>query len=288
MKRLVISIAMAVLPMLIFGQECFTNGTEWITKITTPGNPQTELIKIEKLDGMVNIDGYDALKMYCEYESIPDSKTLLYYVRTEGDKVFFRLPDDDSGTWYLMYDFGLVVGEGCYLYCPLYTDKENNNTPLKDYVKCISWTKGETSDIYIMDAEEYEDNTCSGLTLDGIRWFDGISSVRGISSNIGLGMISGSFSRLIEVKNGDRVFYSDNTTSISKVSHTHLRYRVDGLNINLSGTEVSDKIQVYYTSGALLGNFTAKGNSINIRVPNSGVYVLKLKNTTISIHVPAV
>lgn len=288
MKRLVISIAMAVLPMLIFGQECFTNGTEWITKITTPGNPQTELIKIEKLDGMVNTDGYNALKMYCEYESIPDSKTLLYYVRTEGDKVFFRLPDDDSGTWYLMYDFGLVAGEGCYLYCPLYTDKENNNTPLKDYVKCISWTKGETSDIYIMDAEEYEDNTCSGLTLDGIRWFDGISSVRGISSNIGLGMISGSFSRLIEVKNGDRVFYSDNTTSISKVSHTHLRYRVDGLNINLSGTEVSDKIQVYYTNGALLGNFTANGNSINIRVPNSGVYVLKLKNTTISIHVPAV
>ena len=288
MKRLVISIAMVVLPMLIFGQECFTNGTEWITKITTPGNPQTELIKIEKLDGMVTIDGYDALKMYCEYESIPDSKTLLYYVRTEGDKVFFRLPDDDSGTWYLMYDFGLVAGEGCYLYCPLYTDKENNNTPLKDYVKCISWTKGETSDIYIMDAEEYEDNTCSGLTLDGIRWFDGISSVRGISSNIGLGMISGSFSRLIEVKNGDRVFYSDNTTSISKVSNAPLRYRVDGLNINLSGTEVSDNIQVYYTNGALLGNFTANGNSINIRVPNSGVYVLKLKNTTISIHVPAV
>lgn len=288
MKRLVISIAMVVLPMLIFGQECFTNGTEWKTKITTPGNPQTELIKIEKLDGMVNIDGYEALKMYCEYESIPDSKTLLYYVRTEGDKVFFRLPDDDSWTWYLMYDFGLVVGEGCYLYCPLYTDKENNNTPLKDYVKCISWTKGETSDIYIMDAEEYEDNTCSGLTLDGIRWFDGISSVRGISSNIGLGMISGSFSRLIEVKNGDRVFYSDNTTSISKVSNAPLRYRVDGLNINLSGTEVSDKIQVYYTNGALLGNFTANGNSINIRVPNSGVYVLKLKNTTISIHVPAV
>lgn len=288
MKRLVISIAMVVLPMLIFGQECFTNGTERITKITTPGNPQTELIKIEKLDGMVNIDGYDALKMYCEYESIPDSKTLLYYVRTEGDKVFFRLPDDDSGTWYLMYDFGLVAGEGCYLYCPLYTDEENNNTPLKDYVKCISWTKGETSDIYIMDAEEYEDNTCSGLTLDGIRWFDGISSVRGISSNIGLGMISGSFSRLIEVKNGDRVFYSDNTTSISKVSNAPLRYRVDGLNINLSGTEVSDNIQVYYTNGALLGNFTAKGNSINISVPNSGMYILKIKNTTISIHVPAV
>lgn len=288
MKRLVISIAMAVLPMLIFGQECFTNGTEWTTKITTPGYPQKDLIKIEKLDGMVNIDGYDALKMYCEYESIPDSKTLLYYVRTEGDKVFFRLPDDDSGTWYLMYDFGLVTGEGCYLYCPLYTDKENNNTPLKDYVKCISWTKGETSDIYIMDAEEYEDNTCSGLTLDGIRWFDGISSVRGISSNIGLGMISGSFPQLLEVKNGDRVFYSDNTTSISKVSNAPLRYRVDGLNINLSGTEVSDNIQVYYTNGALLGNFTAKGNSINISVPNSGVYVLKLKNTTISIHVPAV
>lgn len=288
MKRLVISIAMAVLPMLIFGQECFTNGTEWKMMIKSIEPQPKTSIEISKLDGMVNIDGYEALKMYCEYESIPDSKTLLYYVRTEGDKVFFRLPDDDSGTWYLMYDFGLVAGEGCYLYCPLYTDKENNNTPLKDYVKCISWTKGETSDIYIMDAEEYEDNTCSGLTLDGIRWFDGISSVRGISSNIGLGMISGSFPQLLEVKNGDRVFYSDNTTSISKVSNAPLRYRVDGLNINLSETEPGDNIQVFYTNGALLGNFAAKGNSINISVPNSGMYILKIKNTTISIHVPAV
>lgn len=42
MKRLVISIAMVVLPMLIFGQECFTNGTEWITKITTPEYPQKD------------------------------------------------------------------------------------------------------------------------------------------------------------------------------------------------------------------------------------------------------
>ena len=287
MKRLVISIAMAILPMLIFGQECFTNGTEWKMMIRSIEYQPKTSFEISKLDGMVNINGYDAFKMYSEYENKPDSKTLLYYVRTEGDKVFFRLPDDDSGTWYLMYDFGLVTGEGCYLYCPLYTDKENNNTPLKDYFKCISWTKDETSGIYIMDAEEYEDNTCTGLILDGPRWFDGISSIRGISSNIGLGMRAGSFPQLIEVKNGDRVFYSDNTTSISKVSNTPLRYRVDGLNINLSGTEVGDNIQVYYTSGALLGNFTAKGNSIDISVPNSGMYILKIKNTTISIHVPA-
>lgn len=102
-------------------------------------------------------------------------------------------------------------------------------------------------------------------------------------------MRSGSISQLIEVRNGDHVFYSYDTSSISQVSHTTpLRYRVDGLNINLSGTEAGDKIQVYYTSGALLENFTAKGNSINISVPNSGMYILKIRNTTISIHVPAV
>ena len=78
--------------MLIFGQECFTNGTEWITKITTPGNPQTELIKIEKLDGMVNIDGYDALKMYCEYENKPDSKTLIILCSHRGRQGFLQTP----------------------------------------------------------------------------------------------------------------------------------------------------------------------------------------------------
>lgn len=284
MKRLVISIAMAVLPMLIFGQECFTNGTEWKMMIKSIEPQPKTSIEISKLDGMVNIDGYEAFKMYSEYENKPDSKTLLYYVRKENDKVFFKLPDDDSEEWYLMYDFGLAVGEGCYIYNPTFTI--NDKELYKTYLKCISITKDETSGNTIMGMEEYKDDTFELLRGEG-EWIKGISSTLGINYNTGFGMTGGEF-RLIEVKNGDRVFYSDNTTSISKVSNAPLRYRVDGLNINLSGTEVSDKIQVYYTNGALLGNFTANGNSINIRVPNSGVYVLKLKNTTISIHVPAV
>ena len=284
MKRLVISIAMAVLPMLIFGQECFTNGTEWKMMIRSIEYQPKTSFEISKLDGMVNIDGYEAFKMYSEYENKPDSKTLLYYVRKENDKVFFKLPDDNSEEWYLMYDFGLAVGEGCYIYNPTFTISFKKL--YKTYLKCISITKDETSGNTIMGMEEYKDDTFELLRGEG-EWIKGISSTLGINYNTGFGRTGGEF-RLIEVKNGDRVFYSDNTTSISKVSNAPLRYRVDGLNINLSGTEVSDKIQVYYTNGALLGNFTANGNSINISVPNSGVYVLKLKNTTISIHVPAV
>ena len=284
MKRLVISIAMAVLPMLIFGQECFTNGTEWKMMIKSIEPQPKTSIEISKLDGMVNIDGYEAFKMYSEYENKPDSKTLLYYVRKENDKVFFKLPDDDSEEWYLMYDFGLAVGEGCYIYNPTFTI--NDKELYKTYLKCISITKDETSGNTIMGMEEYKDDTFELLRGEG-EWIKDISSTLGINYNTGFGMTGGEF-RLIEVKNGDRVFYSDNTTSISKVSNAPLRYRVDGLNINLSGTEVSDNIQVYYTNGALLGNFTANGNSINISVPNSGMYILKIKNTTISIHVPAV
>ena len=285
MKRLVISIAMVVLPMLIFGQECFTNGTEWKMMIRSIEYQPKTSFEISKLDGMVNINGYDAFKMYSEYENKPDSKTLLYYVRTENDKVFFKLPDDNSEEWYLMYDFGLVVGEGCYIYNPTFTI--NDKELYKTYLKCVSITKDETSGNTIMGMEEYKDDTFELLRGEG-EWIKGISSTLGINYNTGFGMTGGVF-RLIEVKNGDHVFYSYDTSSISQVSHTTpLRYRVDGLNINLSGTEVSDNIQVYYTNGALLGNFTANGNSINISVPNSGVYVLKLKNTTISIHVPAV
>ena len=284
MKRLVISIAMVVLPMLIFGQECFTNGTEWKLMIRSIEYQPKTSFEISKLDGMVNIDGYEAFKMYSEYENKPDSKTLLYYVRKENDKVFFKLPDDNSEEWYLMYDFGLAVGEGCYIYNPTFTI--NDKELYKTYLKCISITKDETSGNTIMGMEEYKDDTFELLRGEG-EWIKGISSTLGINYNTGFGMTGGEF-RLIEVKNGDRVFYSDNTTSISKVSNAPLRYRVDGLNINLSGTEVSDNIQVYYTNGALLGNFTAKGNSINISVPNSGMYILKIKNTTISIHVPAV
>ena len=284
MKRLVISIAMAVLPMLIFGQECFTNGTEWKMMIRSIEYQPKTSFEISKLDGMVNIDGYEAFKMYSEYENKPDSKTLLYYVRKENDKVFFKLPDDNSEEWYLMYDFGLAVGEGCYIYNPTFTISFKKL--YKTYLKCISITKDETSDNTIMGMEEYKDDTFELLRGEG-EWIKGISSILGINYNTGFGMTGGG-GRLIEARNGNHVFYSYDTSSISQASHTTpLRYRVDGLNINLSGTEAGDNIQVYYTNGALLGNFAAKGNSINIRVPNSGVYVLKLKNTTISIQVPA-
>lgn len=235
MKRLVISIAMAVLPMLIFGQECFTNGTEWKMMIKSIEPQPKTSIEISKLDGMVNIDGYEAFKMYSEYENKPDSKTLLYYVRKENDKVFFKLPDDDSEEWYLMYDFGLAVGEGCYIYNPTFTISFKKL--YKTYLKCISITKDETSDNTIMGMEEYKDDTFELLRGEG-EWIKGISSTLGINYNTGFGRTGGEF-RLIEVKNGDRVFYSDNTTSISKVSNAPLRYRVDGLNIGSAGFSVN-------------------------------------------------
>ena len=196
MKRLVISIAMAVLPMLIFGQECFTNGTEWKMMIKSIEPQPKTSIEISKLDGMVNIDGYEAFKMYSEYENKPDSKTLLYYVRKENDKVFFKLPDDDSEEWYLMYDFGLAVGEGCYIYNPTFTISFKKL--YKTYLKCISITKDETSDNTIMGMEEYKDDTFELLRGEG-EWIKGISSTLGINYNTGFGRTGGEF-RLIRGK----------------------------------------------------------------------------------------
>ena len=97
MKRIFISAIMIILSISIFGQTRFTDGMEWKTQIWNTAKPVDEYnIEISKLDGTINVDGYNALRMYCEKENEPESRTLKYYVRTDKDKVYFMLPENSS------------------------------------------------------------------------------------------------------------------------------------------------------------------------------------------------
>lgn len=220
MKRFFNTLAMTLLSMVAFGQTCFKDGTEWKAQIDPDADPTEHYVKISRLEGTVNIGGYEALKMYTEREGRPETKYLNYYVRTDKDKVYFMPAEYNSGTWYLMYDFGMTPGQGCYMYRPPYGNQE----PYRSYVKCVSIGQEEGYNYPVMELVDYMDETCDELTKGDGRWLKGVSSLNGVDFNIGFGLTGTGGGTLLEVKNGNDVYYSktssihENKTSLCGIS----------------------------------------------------------------------
>lgn len=257
---------MIFVSMFAFSQTQFIDGTEWRTQQTNTADPVTKShIKISKLDGIINIGNYEALKMYCKYEG-EFTWTMDYYIRTENDKIFFMPVDADE--WFLMYDFGLKPGQGCYVYSPAI--KDNSNMPLKSYVKCVNIEDGNATDFPIMTIEEYKDETCIGKGI----WLKGLSSKCGVDYNIGFDM-DGIGTSLLEVKRGENIIYSQKTSSISQISDKSIKYSINGHDLTVFGINPSDDIRLYNIEGKLLESFKSEGDMVSVRMHQKGIYILK-------------
>ena len=275
MKKIFNTLAMTLLSMVAFGQTCFKDGTEWKAQINPDADPTEHYVKISRLEGTVNIGGYEALKMYTEREGRPETKYLNYYVRTDKDKVYFMPAEYNSGTWYLMYDFGMTPGQGCYMYRPPYGNQE----PYRSYVKCVSIGQEEGYNYTVMELVDYMDETCDELTKGYGRWLKGVSSLNGVDFNIGFGLTGTGGGTLLEVKNGNDVYYSI-TSSIHENKQASVEYRVEGLRVFVSNLNTKDKIQVYQADGTLLGSYIPKGQNMSISLPKDGAYILKIGEMT--------
>ena len=77
------------------------------------------------------------------YEETKPEPQLYAYIRTDGDKVYFKPANAAKDTWYLMYDFGLKVGESCEVYSAWNIDNYPN---LKEsHITCLDVQKDENS-----------------------------------------------------------------------------------------------------------------------------------------------
>ena len=149
-------LVLAFAPALMNAQTFFKEGTSWKTERWNSEFDPKIHIQIVSLDGTETIDGYTSMKMYSEYENDATSRKLVAYIRTDGDKVFFMNPETKSKAWYLMYDFGLKAGEGCYVYSCEFTNAEGE--PLRSYVM-YTGTNTTENGLTAMELKEYYDET---------------------------------------------------------------------------------------------------------------------------------
>lgn len=279
MHNLITIITLFFIPMLASAQMYFKDGTTWQTRIT--GTHQYDNIiwsnTYATIDGTENVDNYQAMKMFC-YDDDNITHKLYGYIRTDGDKVYIKPVNSTEKQWFLMYDFSLGVGEGCYVYGAYNIDQ--NPDKHKSYIKCIGIGSEAESGLATMTIEEYyETESGEKQSLGTFKWYKGISSEMGVLYNVGLGL-DGIGKQLMTVSNNDNIIYQRTTTSVSDMPDNRFSVTLNGRYVSLNNIESPCELSLFTADGKRICQFAVKGKSTELYLPESGVYILKVGKQT--------
>lgn len=279
--KTIILFMLIFIPFLMNGQNHFTDGMKWRTQVSGTHSPNPvvsiEVVTIEK-----TVDD-NCFNLYSFYEDKTSDKELIAVIKTENDKVFFKPERVKTDEWYLLYDFSLKPGDGCFVYTPfVFTD---SSVPYKTYVKCVGiedYSEGGEWSVLLL--EEYEDDTCSFMIGNG-SWIKGLSSLNGFLYNNRFG-VDGRVSKLLDVSDNGKILFSNTQTGVLEITDPSItNIKVNGLDIYIS---VNDDIcgSLYSQDGMHMGNYKFSKTPTHIRLSNKGVYILKTGNTSRKIFVP--
>lgn len=279
MKRFIIFLLL-YLPLALNGQNYFRDGMKWVSYAygthTPEPNWSVEEVTLEKCPGK----DYYIMNIYGSNPSDPKS----LYIRTDGDKVYFKYDDYISPEWYLLYDFGLRPGEGCYVYSAN-PSCIKPNTPNCTYVKCTGISEGSGPGGWdMMLLEGYLGDTCVGIYEQG-TWIKGLSSPAGVLDNLYF-VMSGKVSQLTEVSDNGTVIFSNPLSGKTDITDSI------SPDIRILGSEVfvttgqDIRGSVYSQSGALIGDYGFSDVPTCISLPERGIYILSISGFPIKIVIP--
>lgn len=279
MKRIIL-IMLAFIPFIMNGQVHFTDGMKWRTEFSGTHTPEwvtsIEVVTIEK-----TLDD-NCFNLYRSDEDNTSERELIAVIKQEESKVYFNPNGYKSSEWYLLYDFSLKPGEGCYIYNPVVLSKDSE--PYKTYIKCIGIDEKFNEDWSAMLLEEYTDDSCLYILGTG-SWITGLSSLNGILHNNRFGD-DGVYTRLLDISCGERIIYSNKPSGISEITDTDdLNIKIEGLDISVSA---KDNIcgSIYTQAGIHMGDYKFSKTPTHIKLSHRGIYIIKLGNTAKKILVP--
>lgn len=279
-KRFIL-LTLAFIPLLMNGQSHFADGMKWRTQIS--GTHEPEVVKSIEVVTIEKTPDDNCFNMYRSYEDNTSDRELIAVIKKEESKVYFNPNGLKSSEWYLLYDFNLKPGEGCFIYSPLTFSEDSE--PYKTYVKCIGIDENFNEYWSVLLLEEYTDDSCLNIIGHG-SWIIGLSSLNGILYNNRFEVDGFSSRLLLEVSDDEKILYSNKQSGIIEITDTYIpNIKVDGLDIYIS---VNDDMcgSIYSQSGVHIGDYKFSKTPTHIKLSNRGVYILKLENTSRKILVP--
>lgn len=277
MRNIFLLIAFTIMPMLATAQTYFKDGTTWKTRLCGTQSADNTVYNntYAKLNGTETVDGRQALKLFYYEETKPEPQ-LYAYIRTDGDKVYFKPANAAKDTWYLMYDFGLKAGESCDVYSAWNIDNYPNLR--ESHITCLDVQKDENSGFDKMLVQE----SLEGIDCGTFAWYKGLSSDLGLLWNNGCG-VDGIGRILMEVSYNGEVIYSNNTTSVENVATGGLKTSVSGKNVTVTNIGKPERMELFSADGKLVKELVVERGAANIILPTNGIYILKIGGQTTKI-----
>jgi len=273
---------MAIVPFIAHGETYFKDGMKWTAQYVgthTPGGVySTQTVSLE---GAAAVDGYNALKMFVLTNDDAATKKQVASVRTEDERVYFY--DTQSKSWHLMYDFGLEVGEGCYVYNIL--SRDSDAMPQRTYVKCTAHTENDTYDGWpSLILAEYESEVCD-VQLGQGEWLKGLASIQGILRN-NMFDLDGFGSTLTGVYYNDNLICQPGLSGIQSMVNAPMSVKVSGKTLSIYNVGTAGMLSLYTADGSLIGRYELSGTDIAITLPHTGAYILSAGGYSQKIYTP--
>lgn len=282
-KRITLFTFLAI-PLLAGAQTWFNDGMIWQTRVSGTHNPVPQVSVVEEmLDGEVEIDGVKAFRLYRISDGADVQTVLANYIRTDGDRVYFRSAQADNAEWYLMYDFGLEPGEGVYVYSPQMVDYENG--PDRTYLTCSGVVENdpEFSGWTTMRLLEFRDESRSDNLGEGV-WLKGLASVQGLTYNHRFEVDGISSCLLLQAGPQDSPVYVAEHSEVDVVPSAGWSAWGERGAIRISSAEALE-VEVFGDNGLLVVRRTVEGPA-SVAVPAGGVYMVRAGSQTLRVLVP--
>lgn len=195
-----------------------------------PGNPAEPQYVTLYLDGEDFVAGKECLRLYSAPTGCNETQSLLTYIHTNGDKVYFLSikPDSDpnEGEWLLLYDFGLTAGDITSI---ALLNWENALCVHNDItITCTGLTQEQSPTGTLTKIQITENNADTG------EWIAGIGCLQGYTLNGGWGLDGAGASILLKASlNGEILYRNENADIEAPIGPTHSatdapRYKPDG------------------------------------------------------------
>ena len=256
----------------------FQEGTKWIVEIypDEPYKPyMTETLTLKSIPGAEP----NILALYTDLPNEYYYDAHCLNIKVEGEKVYFHLVDDtcvvpkaDDEGWYLMYDFGLEVGETCEVYNAGGMRYHNDPAICKATLKYVNFAQFEEIGSFLyMEMEElpYDER--------GI-WFKGVGAKAGLLDNCHFGY-DGRGSELVGlIYDGKEIFY--HPSAVKNITNSSdFQIIKNGLTFTISGSDLEKSCYVYSMDGKLVSVIDLSVSN-NFTAPAPGCYIIKIGDLT--------
>lgn len=203
-----------------------------------------------------------------------NEKKEIAYIKTDGDKVYYHPLWEENPEWYLMYDFGLGIDEGCDVF-DLVTYKVDLSKH-SSYVWCKEITEnvigGRTWQVMEMGERCVNMLGEEGECENTGRWLRGLGSDKTFTWPNNFDPMDGGSFQLIEASLNGEIIYQNYPAGVEMTEAEPLQVRVQGNQVQVLG--VSGRSEVYTTDGRLAGS-TYDDQPVTL---STGLYIIRHGN----------